>query len=161
MSGRHSREKGANFERLVAKMVTDALGGARKDCYRTPMSGGHHSAAKGDLVVSPAFAQKFPFSVECKHHKDWRPGRFFVLTKSEEAWLAQAEEARTEQCAPLLVMRGHATPIFVALLCRDLPSDVDLRSLPRTAFVHRKIDYVLLLFRDLLAALSGRNKHVL
>jgi len=154
MSGRHSREKGANFERLVAKMVTDALGGSRKDCYRTPMSGGHHSAANGDLVVSAAFAERFPFRVECKHHKDWHPGRFFALTKNEEAWLDQAEEARTASCAPLLVMRGHATPIFVAVRSADIPSRVDLTPYPRITFFRRNIPYAMLLFRDLLAALD-------
>ena len=150
------REKGANFERLVAQSIRKSLGGKLKDCYRTPMSGGHHSAAKGDLVVSLDFVRYFPFAVECKHHRLWTPRRFFSLTKSEESWLDQAETARTETCAPMLIARGHHTPIYSVYRVSDDPG-LDWLLQPHMIFWYQDHKYVVMTLDALLRVLVLRK----
>lgn len=153
------REKGANFERLVATAIRKSLGGKTRDCYRTPMSGGHHSAANGDLVVSLDFVKYFPFAVECKHHRLWTPRRFFSLTRNEASWLDQAETARTETCAPMLIARGHHTPIYAAYQVDDDPG-LEWESKPHLIFWYQEKKYVCMLLESLLENLVARKNNL-
>lgn len=76
----NSREKGADFERTVAKAISGWWG---CEARRTPLSGGWGAAiTAGDIIILPParddedFDIKFsryrdwPFSVECKAHKE-------------------------------------------------------------------------------------------
>ncbi len=126
--GRASKAKGSSFERLVAKMVLTAAGNefGTKDCYRTPMSGGHHAArqnGEGDLVVSLKLRKRFPWCVECKHSKGFRAEHLFSPTGQFLSWLQQAKDEAEADCfgrLPLLVFRGYAGSIFAAVQKEDL-----------------------------------------
>lgn len=76
----NSRAKGATFERFVAKTISEWWG---CDARRTPLSGGWGAAVTaGDIILlppekdDPEFDSRFaryrdwPFSVECKAHKE-------------------------------------------------------------------------------------------
>lgn len=114
--------KGKEFERFVARAVlADAPGFGKKDCYRTPLSGGHPFGETGDLVISPGLRKFFPFVVECKHRKDWGPGVMFQPRKEERSWILQVLRAtRKNDFAPLLVMRGNATEVYAAAPLRTV-----------------------------------------
>jgi hypothetical protein len=72
----NARAKGSGFERQVAKFVLTTFNQygyhfTKKDCYRTPLSGGHRFAREadpGDLVLSPELRRLFPFCVEAKFY---------------------------------------------------------------------------------------------
>ena len=120
----NSRAKGASFELLVAKMILKAAGLDKKHCYRTPLSGGHAQYSKdmpGDLFISDDLFDLFPFVVEAKHNKTWKPGVMLYPRKQEQAWMAQVtrDTARAwssgrPDASPFLVMRGNGTEIFAA-----------------------------------------------
>jgi len=116
----NSRAKGASFERLLVKMILEATGLGKDHCYRTPLSGGHaqyRNDQPGDLFISDTLFEMFPFVVEAKHNRTWRPGVMFEPRKQERDWLAQVwrDSARgRDGASPLLVMRGNGTEIFAA-----------------------------------------------
>lgn len=123
--GKHSRNKGNAFERQVAALMIEALAPlnpTKKEIYRTPMSGGHPYAQRGDLIIDQRLQPYCPFVVEAKHHKDWWPGVMMgpPLRKQEEEWIAQAKEAtaiaakQLPGLLPLLVMSGNFTGVYVA-----------------------------------------------
>lgn len=114
--GRRSKTKGSSFERLVAKRICAAFDVSARECYRTPMSGGHKFAGKADLIIGPKLRKRFPFVVECKHTKIWQPGDMLFPTKHELSWVAQVLTAssRSKGRWPLLVMRGNHTKVFAA-----------------------------------------------
>jgi hypothetical protein len=117
--GRLGRRKGAEFERLISKQIIHAVGRGfgKKDCYRTPMSGGHPFAGASDLICSQQLMDLFPFCVECKHWKSWKPTDVFRSVKQTLDWGRQVlEAARRDKFkrAPLLVMRGNGTDIYAA-----------------------------------------------
>ena len=117
----NSRAKGASFERLVVNMILEATGLGKTHCYRTPLSGGHAQYREdqpGDLFISDTLFEKFPFVVEAKHNRTWKPGVMFEPRKQERDWLAQVtrDSARgRDGASPLLVMRGNGTEIFAAM----------------------------------------------
>jgi hypothetical protein len=94
--GKSSRNKGANYERTIAKIFKDKLGIELK---RTPMSGGFARSAekadeyRGDIVCLDV-DKEFTLHLECKDHKSW----------SLPAWLRQAEEDCPKNKIPIVVM---------------------------------------------------------
>jgi len=108
------KQKGSAFENLVANKIIEAAKFEKKDCYRTPLSGGHPYADAGDLQISEKLLPYFPFSVECKHRRDWHPGVMFAPRGEERAWILQTYKAARGEKVPLLIMRGNRTEIFVA-----------------------------------------------
>jgi hypothetical protein len=114
----NNRRIGSTFERIVSKEIVKAckdIGATQKDCYRTPLSGGHPFGDRGDLVVSPLLAPFLPFSVECKTSRRWTPGNMFTPGEMEKKWIAQVRKSAGKTLFPMLVMRGFRTDIFVAL----------------------------------------------
>lgn len=98
--GRTSRNKGANYERQVAKMFSDYCD---IQLARTPMSGGFQKQGsskdfKGDLV-SIEEGKDLILSVEVKNQKTW----------SLPAWLRQSEEEAPEGKIPCVVFHQHNT----------------------------------------------------
>lgn len=158
--GKRSKQKGSDFERLVAKMVLSAFGKefTQKDCFRTPMSGGHPFADGGDLVISPRLREVFPFVVECKHDKTWRPDMFFSLTKLVTNWLNQAraeeKDERAEGRSLLLVMRGNNTDIYCVARLATIAQLRGLTNMPQLRFYERQQPFVLTLFREFLEKAS-------
>lgn len=130
------RSKGNAFERLVAKMVVAAFSGlgiTRKDCYRTPSSGGHKFARKtdpGDLVLSTDLSMMLPFHFECKHIKKASVASFFgkfyhksgreVRRKKELVWLDQVVKESKPGFRPLVVFKAEGV-VYCTSQHRNIP----------------------------------------
>lgn len=99
MGGRSSRNKGANAERELAKLIGDRLGVTMR---RTPLSGGMDW--KGDIVGWPGY------HVEAK-----RCERLSI-----PAWVKQAEDDCPEGCVPLVAFRSSRQPWRVVIGLDDL-----------------------------------------
>lgn len=136
MKARSRRVKGALFEREVAALLLKLLGPpfTKKDCFRTPMSGGHRFASKSDLTVSKRLTDVFPFAVECKHQKTFIPEILFSGTKLIESWCEQSVRATAKnRLFPMVVMKGNRTAVFVALSTEVL-KDTRVKDLPAAEF---------------------------
>lgn len=94
MGGRSSRNKGANAERELAKIIGERLG---VKLHRTPLSGG--MAWKGDVQGWDGF------HIEAK-----RCERLSI-----PAWVAQAEADCPEGSIPLVVFRSSRQPWRVVI----------------------------------------------
>ena len=109
--GEKSRRKGANFERKIAKALTEALG---VEFRRTPLSGGwaDSSQVAGDIVPIENF--DFPFSLECKNVEGWTLESLF---NGDDAWLKtwweQCVNETPEGKTPLLIFTKNYAPTFV------------------------------------------------
>ena len=117
--GVNGRSKGAGFERTVAKLILEAAGKpfGKKDCYRTPMSGGHPFAGESDLVISKKLQRLFPFCVECKFYKNWEPAMLLSGTGGTMKWVEQVTfSAKKDKFKrqPLLVIKANRRPIMAA-----------------------------------------------
>jgi hypothetical protein len=117
---KRSKVKGNKFELKVAKDIVEAAGSlfGKKDCYRTPQSGGHKFAGESDLIVSPSLQAIFPFCVECKHHKDVRTSHFFHQTEKMRGFHEQVLGAAARDPFnrnPLLVIRGGDNESYASL----------------------------------------------
>jgi hypothetical protein len=119
--GLMQRTKGSDFERHVAGLIVAAFkeyGITKKDCYRTPMSGGHPYADVGDLTMSATLLALLPVVVECKHTKSWNMSHLMNPPKMMMDWMDQVTKAAAptnSTRAPLVVMRGNGTPILCAI----------------------------------------------
>lgn len=94
MSGRRNRNKGANAEREVARIINERLGLA---LHRTPLSGGMQW--RGDVQGLPG------------HHVEVKRCETYKL----DAWLKQTEEDAPEGTVPLLVFRKSHQPWRVVM----------------------------------------------
>lgn len=161
MKGSSVRAKGQSFERQVASDLLKALAAlepTKKEIYRTPLSGGHPFADKGDLCISERLRPYLPFAVECKHQKIWKPGVFLgTIRKNEEAWLRQVEKATEGEKIPLLVMSGNSTGVYAALPRRHfnrLFPDVLNWGVPHAIFQFEGRDWKLLPWETFLQHLT-------
>ena len=99
--GRSSRNKGASFERKLAKLFREAFG---VEFVRTPQSGGfarHMDGTegfRGDIVPADRDVV-FLLHVEAKNAKTW----------SFPQWMAQAEADAPEGKVPVVVAHKHGT----------------------------------------------------
>lgn len=124
------RIKGSTFERKIAGMVVRAFapfGITKKDCYRTPLSGGHIHAKHcdpGDLVCSPELRVHFSYSVECKKYAklDWAVLLSDKAKKGHwEAWWKQAcVAAAFSNAPPLLVFSANRSEPFVLSYLKNI-----------------------------------------
>lgn len=156
-------------------MILKAAGSAftKKDCYRTPMSGGHPHAGESDLVISPKLQVFFPYCVEIKHRKTWRPDRAWKPKADEAEFLNQVITAsRRDEFGrkPLVVVRGNATEIFAiakykSLLCWVEGLDFSLLLQTKVSlfpgrvllFKHRDVLWGMFLFTDMLEVLARKT----
>jgi hypothetical protein len=125
----NGRRKGSAFERKVAGMVVAAFapfGVTSKDCYRTPLSGGHVHANQtdpGDLVLSPRLREYFCYSVECKSYRqlDWHKLLGGGMVGGHwSLWWQQACRAAGD-VSPLLVFRQNGSKIMCMYRYEDGP----------------------------------------
>lgn len=112
--GKKSRDKGAAFEREVAKLFSEAYG---LEFRRTPLSGGwakDADVAAGDLVCIDD--PDFPYMIECKKAENWK---FESLFTDNHTWFDNWWEQAVEECPdskePLLVFSRNYMPILVAV----------------------------------------------
>lgn len=156
------RNKGNGFERQVAKLVVtafDCMGVAKKDCYRTPGSGGHKYASKvdpGDLVISKRLRKYFPFHVECKFYRRVELWPLFTsIDKQKKAhkfkgWLAQTVRGNNGKLQPMLVWKENQGPIF-CLVPQLMPLVTKIPNKLKTHY-NGEVWYAML-FSDMLKAL--------
>lgn len=125
----NSRAKGATFERSIAKSIANWWGCAVR---RTPLSGGWGAAiTAGDTILlpperdDPDFETKFrryrdwPFSVECKHHKDFTIDALFRSPEKSPLgkFLCQCKRAaKKEKRVPLLVAKKNFSDAFAFIM---------------------------------------------
>ena len=114
-SGRMAKNKGANFERFVAKLFEKWWG---SKFYRTPMSGGSQLKdgfnMAGDLCTDDV---SFPFHIECKKQEKWELAQLFVSEVCRPwAWLKQCLKECPDGHIPLLIMTKNQYPIWVMML---------------------------------------------
>lgn len=163
----NGRRKGNSFENKVAKLILDAatragLQVSRKDCYRTPLSGGHPFGDTGDLIFEGALREVFRFTVECKHYKNWHPGRIFRIGERERGWLAQsvtAAKRSKDPRQPLLVMAGNFIPPCAAspALLDYLPGGVNFIQFKYDGVVWRMADLEVFLMQYFSRAVPQRR----
>jgi Holliday junction resolvase len=111
----NGRQKGASFERKVAKFVSDWWG---IDAHRTPQSGGlrwsKDARVTGD-IVAPADSN-FPFSIECKKHEGWTLENLLKGTGEITDWWKQAHaDAQKVDKLPLLIFSKNRSPVYFML----------------------------------------------
>jgi hypothetical protein len=122
------RTKGANFERKVAKILSEWSG---MQLRRTPLSGGWARAnpeVSGDVVcVEPG--KIFPLHIECKNSEAWSweqvwHGKGPVLN----AWWDQTVDTCPKGKIPILVFSKAYHDVYVVLFPGSIPGS--LRLLP-------------------------------
>lgn len=124
--GRTSRNKGATYERDIAKRFKSALD---TEFVRTPQSGGFakNNAKAGDFrgdIVTADEDVDCTLHVECKNAKSW----------SLPAWLRQSREDCPEGKTPCVIFHQHGTSEdFIALSLDDF-----LKLVPKSKLIVRK-----------------------
>ena len=99
--GRSSKNKGANYERDIAKKFQSKYGIELK---RTPQSGGFSKKSekaddfRGDITIVDT-KQMLKVHIECKDQKSW----------SLPKWIEQSESDCPEGRVPLVVFHKHGT----------------------------------------------------
>jgi hypothetical protein len=88
--GKRNKQKGAEYERLICKIINDYLG---TGLVRTPMSGGMQW--KGDLLNKGAKSIMDQIHFECKNHKNLHI----------QEWLRQAYEDAPSRTIPIVVCK--------------------------------------------------------
>lgn len=152
------------FERSVAAQIVATfadLGIGNKDCYRTPMSGGHRYARKndpGDVVISSRLRKYFPFHVECKCYATVDLSQFLVpmrlWKKSWYAtkWLKQMEDAAVDGMIPLLIFKEDKGETLAAA-----PVQLGLGFVNRLNFVYQGREWNVVRFSTFLRKVRVRN----
>lgn len=124
--GKSSRQKGDRFELRVAKRIVSAFAGrgiTSADCYRIGyrgrMRGSNNRSAEpdpGDLYISPALQELFPYTVECKSYRglNWAAllTEEYTVTGHWAAWWTQVCSSLRADTEPLLVFKGNRTDMF-------------------------------------------------
>ena len=116
--GKRSRNKGANFERTIAKKFKAFFG---VDLVRTPQSGGFAKKSikadefRGDIVSADATID-LGIHVECKNAKTW----------SLPAWLKQAESDCPKGKKPVVIMhKPNTSQDYIVMKLEDFFECVD------------------------------------
>ena|SRR6267378_1092139 len=161
--------KGKRFERAVARMIIKAgecIGLKKKDCYRTPMSGGHPIAKSrhpSDLVMSRKLLKVMPASVECKHYRRIDLQWFYTKKGPVFKWIDQAKREAGGR-HPIVVFRWNLSKTFCVYPircgscrlsddgCFSNPGGVTL------SFRYRKERYVCVLFSSFLRSVFDEDK---
>lgn len=112
------QQKGKNFERKVAKILTEKLG---MEFNRTPQSGGMRWASDNNVYGDIVTPDDFPFIIECKNRENWN---FDQLMKGEckefDSWVKQVEEdcsrynKNNKEKLPLIIFTKNRMPIYIA-----------------------------------------------
>lgn len=116
--GKRSRNKGASFERIVAKKFKEFFG---IDLVRTPQSGGFAKKSvkadefRGDIVSADKDVDLM-LHVECKNAQTW----------SLPAWLRQAESDCPKDKKPCVIMhKPNSSQDYLVMKLEDFFECVD------------------------------------
>jgi hypothetical protein len=125
MSGKRSRNKGASYERHIAKILTKWWG---SQIDRVPQSGGwQKERITGDVAAD----DKFPFSVECKKQEGWHLEDILYKDSLITKWWKQCCDDCPDSKTPLLVFSRNYYPDFCTLKTYDFLSLCDGLSVRR------------------------------
>jgi hypothetical protein len=163
-TSRRAHRKGNAFELLCAHKIVDAAGAPfeKKDCYRTPQSGGHRFAGANDLQISGRLLAIFPFGGEMKHRKSFRIEQMFDPTKEireyhDQVLAALARYKSDSPVFPLLVVRGNGGLIYCASYRDALNRYWDsLPATPGFVYRHGQAIWKMVLLDNLLSALRTK-----
>ena len=112
MGGRKSRNKGASFERAIARRIRDWLG-EDWTVKRNPTDRQKCAAGAGEFEIVGPF--DFPFAIECKAHESFDYSQLFrrPLTGPLIGFWEQAV-AQADSCGklPLLLMKRNNGPVL-------------------------------------------------
>ena len=151
----NSKQKGKEFERKVAKMLTEWSG---QEFNRTPQSGALHWNNDKRVVsdiVSPQTLTDWPFSIECK--KVEYPWEFSTIIEGTslfwEHWQQCWDDSQREQLRPLLVFCKNYRDTFAVITYQDFEKiNVTFESFIRVT--RQDFDLVILKFKDFLEKIS-------
>lgn len=165
MKAGRGREKGSTFERKLAGDIVEVTGCEKRECYRTPLSGGHPFACPSDLQMSERLRKAFPFSLEAKHRKNWRLDQLFTGNKEFESWLIQSSDAASSdnqigvKVSPLVVVRANFGNTYAVGLQTELSRfmgwDKGLRRPTRLLLKFNTKTWVMVLWPDVLKRLGA------
>lgn len=122
----NSYRKGSDFERKIAKILTEKLG---FEIIRVPMSGAFASSYNTDFVAGDLTPTSkdifFPFVFELKHHNKNNVVLDILNPQKSNKdlieWCKQAEaEAKRLNKIPIVVFRLNRSPIFVVMKVEDV-----------------------------------------
>lgn len=145
----NSKNKGGRFERSIAKLFENWTG---YKFSRTPGSGGWAKAkdAMGDLVcVDEKHGHRFPFSIECKFHKEINFEHVLLGNKKckiLEFWEQARRDAIRADKVPVLIMKYNGMPKDEAFVVLNKPTffgvpDIDTAVQKTTLFYIFKPDH--------------------
>lgn len=127
--GKSARDKGAQFERKITKMLT-AWAGGKAEFSRSPLSGSYGSTTHktngdtaGDIVTESAW----PFNLELKNHESFTSldTIFHSHANIQSFWVQNLGDAIRTKRVPMLInhrnrSKIYATMPYSALLHKDL-----------------------------------------
>ena len=114
MGGRKSRNKGANFERAIAKRLRQWLGDDWT-VSRNPTDRQKGKTGAGEFEIVGPFP--FPFAIECKAHESFSYGQMFrnpVTGPLPSFWDQAKRQAEAAEKAPLLLLKKSFNICFLS-----------------------------------------------
>jgi Holliday junction resolvase len=143
---KNSQNKGKNFERLIAKKLTETLGIEFK---RTPQSGasplGQDWQLLGDIVTKDS---NWEYCIELKKQEGWEFKDFFNKKSKIYKWWEQAEEQATKiSKIPVLIFSKNYDDIYVMMKIKDFENI-------KNFFIMINNEFVILKLNDWLSLLS-------
>jgi len=113
--GRKSRNKGANFERAIARLLRDWLGD-EWEVKRNPTDRQNGKAGAGEFeIVGP---YEFPFAIECKAHESFDYGQLFRVPATGpfcSFWKQAQCQADSAGKIPMLILKKNNGPVLCAM----------------------------------------------
>ena len=113
--GKKSRNKGANFERAIARQLREWLG-EDWEVKRNPTDRQKGKTGAGEFEIVGPF--DFPFAIECKAHESFDYSQLFrvpVTGPFDSFWAQALRQAEAAEKAPLLIFKRNNGPVLAAL----------------------------------------------
>ena len=160
MGVKNVKEKGNNFERKVAKLLSEWSG---VKFMRTPSSGAIHNFKDKRVVsdiVPPLSLGEFPFSIECKCVEcSWEFSAIIENTSQNlrDHWSQAVDDANRENLRPMLIFSKNFRDIFIAI--RKCDYDIMSLNITNCIFSYSEDRDTLVIFKmkDFFGGISCEN----
>lgn len=155
----NSKNKGSEFERKVAKLLTEWAG---SEFHRTPMSGALHwsndKRVVSDIVPPQELVDKgWPFSIECKKVEDaqWEFSNFIEGNSMtlKDHWKQCCDDAKREDMIPMMIFSKNRRDTFV-MITKETLYQLEIEPECYINVVYKEHDLVILKFSDFLSSIS-------
>tara|TARA_R100000664_G_scaffold794_2_gene2334 strand:+ start:535 stop:1035 length:501 start_codon:yes stop_codon:yes gene_type:complete len=113
--GRGSRNKGANFERQVARLLRKWLGDDW-EVKRNPTDRQNGKAGAGEFEIVGPYT--FPFAIECKAHESFDYSQLFRVPATgpfSGFWEQASKQAQSADKMPMLILKKNNGPVLCAM----------------------------------------------